>query len=147
MSDNELHSNVCKFAFSGTQLKNMMKNSETMSKTTTKASIPYKRPYDLYSAAVHIAPIPTFHSCGPGFPRHHPPFSASHPLLCVTLLLRYVLFLNQSNVVILYPAEEEGGASLRHHAKGTMSEMKNEGSKVSVDTNQRDPSSKTRPEG
>lgn len=34
------------------------------------------------------------------------------------------------------------GLSLRHHAKGTMSEMKNGSSKVSRDTNQRDPSLK-----
>lgn len=38
------------------------------------------------------------------------PFSASHLLLCVTLLLQYVLFLNQSNVVMLYPARGVGGA-------------------------------------
>lgn len=36
------------------------------------------------------------------------PFSASHLLLCVTLLLQYVLFLNQSNVVMLYPARGGG---------------------------------------
>lgn len=78
-------------------------------KSTTKALILYKHPSDLYSVAVHIAPLPTLRSCGPGFPRHHLPFSASHPLLSVTSLLQYVLFLNQSNVVISYPAEEGGG--------------------------------------
>lgn len=71
-------------------------------------------------------------------------FPASHLLPCVTLLLQPVLFLNQSNVVVLYPAAGGVGvgASLRRHAKGTMSEMKNLSSKVSRGTNQRDPSRK-----
>lgn len=97
--------------------------------TTGEALVPDKHPRDLCSAAAHIASIPTFHRCRPGFPllSFSPSlslfFSASHLLLCATLLLQSVLFLNQSNVVILYPAKE-GGLSLRHHAKGTMSEMK-----------------------
>lgn len=111
--------------------------------TPGEALVPYKH------TRFYVTPIPAFHRCGPGFPRRSftpsLSISASHLLLHTTLPLQSVLFLNQSNVVILYPAKEcvcVCGGVLRHHAKGTMSKMKNGSSNVSRDTNLRVPSLK-----
>lgn len=68
MSENELDSNVCKGAFRGDRMEGNAEKFPDCVITTGEALVPDKHPRDLCSAAAHIASIPTFHRCGPGFP-------------------------------------------------------------------------------
>lgn len=83
VSEDKLDSNVLKGAFWGDRIKGNAEKFPDCAVTTGEALVAYKHPHELYSAAAPITSIPTFHRCGPGFPRFS--FSPSLSLfLCVS---------------------------------------------------------------
>lgn len=100
---------------------------------TTKNLMPYNRPQAFYSLAAHITSITTFHSSRPGFPpvsfflpslsfspSHLPSFLTCH---CIRFYFQIKVMKWIFTEVILYQAKR--GLPSQHHAKGTMTEMKN----------------------